>query len=122
MLPAYLIMIWRNASAARSLIVVFMLVGEGDRIATAQNSAMAIAAELMPCVIFVFIRLLAICWFYLFLRNFLHSVAKKFENPLGPSTHNTGRARGGTRQTLERKTGENKAASKHWLRCLTPVI
>ena len=39
MLPAYLIMIWRNASAARSLIVVFMLVGEGDRIATAQNSA-----------------------------------------------------------------------------------
>jgi len=54
-------MIWRNASAAQSLIVVFMLVGEGDRIATAQNSAMAIAAELMLCVIVVFIRLLAIC-------------------------------------------------------------
>src|SRR6266550_2059742 len=71
-------MIWRNASAAQSLIVVFMLVGEGDRIATAQNSAMAIAAELM-CVIFVFIRLLAICWFHLFLRNFLHSVAKNLK-------------------------------------------
>jgi len=56
-----------------------MLVGEGDRIATAQNSAMAIAAELMLCVIFVFIRLLAICWFYLFLRNFLHSVAKSLK-------------------------------------------
>ena len=61
MLAAYLIMIWRNASAARSLIVVFMLVGLGDRIATAQNSAMAIAAELMLCVIVVFIRFLAIC-------------------------------------------------------------
>src|SRR5256885_17185908 len=105
-------MIWRNASAAGSLIVVFMLVGEGDRIATAQNSAMAIAAELMLCVIFVFIRLLAICWFYLFLRNFLHSVAKKFENPLGPGPNKPGGARGETRKPLERKTGENKVGSK----------
>src|SRR6266480_6283663 len=97
--------IWRNASAARSLIVVFMLVNLGDRIATAQNSAMAIAAGLIPCVICVFIRLLAICWFYLFLRKFLPSVAKNFEIVWGPSTHNTDRAEGGTRQTLERKIG-----------------
>jgi hypothetical protein len=47
---------------------------------------------------------------------------KKFENPLGPRTHNTDRAEGGTRQTLERKIGENKAASRHWLRCLTLVM
>jgi len=47
---------------------------------------------------------------------------KKFENPLGPSTHNTDRAAGGTRQTLERKIGENRAASRHWLPCLTPLM
>src|SRR5207245_10204251 len=76
-------MIWRNASAARSLIVVFMLVGEGDRIATAQNSAMAIAAELMLCVIFVFIRLLAICWFYLFLGTFCTAWQKSLKIPWG---------------------------------------
>ena len=96
MLAAYLIVIWRNASAARSLIVVFMLVGLGDRIATAQNSAMATAAGLIPCVIFVFIRLLAICWIYLFLRKFLPSAAKNFEMFWSPSTHNTDRAEGGT--------------------------
>jgi hypothetical protein len=52
----------------------------------------------------------------------LPSVAKDFEIVWGPSTHNTDRAGGGTRQTLERKIGENKAASRHWLRCLTPAM
>jgi len=47
---------------------------------------------------------------------------KKCENPLRPSTHNTDRAAGGTRQTLERKISENRAASRHWLPCLTPLM
>jgi len=45
---------------------------------------------------------------YLFLRNFLHSVAKKLKNPLRPSTQNTDRVEGGTRQTLQRKIGRIK--------------
>jgi hypothetical protein len=40
-------MIWRNESAGRSLIVLFVLVGVGVRIATVQNSAAAIAAGLI---------------------------------------------------------------------------
>jgi len=75
-LPVYLIMIWRNASVARSLIVVLLLLGVADRIATAQNSAMAIVAGRIWSMIFVFIRLWTICWFYLFLRKCLPSVAK----------------------------------------------
>ena len=76
-LPVYLIMIWRNESTAPSFVVLFVLVGAGVRIATAQKSAVAIAAGLILCVIFVFIRLLAICWFYLFLRKIVPCVAKK---------------------------------------------
>ena len=85
-----------------------MLVGLGDRIATAQNSARAIAAGLILCVICVFIRLLAICWFYLFLRRFLPSVAKQLENPLGPSTHNTGRAGAERAKRLSEELGRIK--------------
>ena len=68
---------WRNESAVLSLVLVFVLVDAGVKIATAQNSAMAIAAGLMLCVICVFIRLLAIWSFYLFLRKCLFGVAKE---------------------------------------------
>lgn len=61
---------WRNESAALSPFFVFGLVGVGARTATAQNSAMAIAAGLILAMILVFIRL------YLFLREILACVAK----------------------------------------------
>ena len=65
------------------MTVVCVLVGVGARIATAQNSAMAFGVGLILGVIFVFIRLLAICWSYPFLRKFLPSVAKESLKSVG---------------------------------------